>query len=168
MTADEIWMRRAYELAELAEEKGEVPVGAVIVSAEGELIAEGFNQSICQHDPTAHAEIAALRSAGQQAENYRLTGSTLYVTLEPCPMCAGAMVHARVKRLVYGASDPRTGAAGTIFQLADCEQLNHRMEITSGVMQEQCAEQLRLFFRKKRELAKARKKAAEEQDSKEL
>lgn len=159
MRSDHQWMQRALELAELAEAKGEVPVGAVIVAADGELLAEGYNLSICSHDPTAHAEINALRAAGQSLENYRLTGSTLYVTLEPCPMCAGAMVHARVGRLVYGASDPRTGAAGTVFQLADCEQLNHRMAITSGVMEEECAAQLKAFFRMKREQAKAKKKS---------
>lgn len=159
MSNDEAWMARAIELAAQAEALGEVPVGALLVSAEGELLAEGFNQSICNHDPTAHAEIMVLREAGQKIENYRLTDATLYVTLEPCPMCAGAMVHARVGRLVYGASDPRTGAAGTVFQLAHNELLNHRMAITSGVMEEVCAAQLKAFFKMRREQAKALKKA---------
>lgn len=161
MNSDQHWMQRALELAERAEEKGEVPVGAVLVDADGLLLAEGFNQSISLHDPTAHAEIMALRLAGQHAENYRLTGATLYVTLEPCPMCAGAMVHARVGRLVFGASDPRTGAAGSVFQLADNEQLNHRMEITSGILKEECAAQLKAFFKMKREKAKAKKLASQ-------
>lgn len=161
MTADEQWMQRAIALAEQAERNGEVPVGAVLV-ANGEEIATGFNQSIRLNDPTAHAEILALRDAGSKLQNYRLTDTTLYVTLEPCPMCAGAMVHARVGRLVYGAADPRTGAAGSVFQLAQSEQLNHRLDVTGGVEQDKCAEQLRRFFRNKREQAKALKKARQQ------
>ncbi|MBW8190854.1 tRNA adenosine(34) deaminase TadA [Neiella marina] len=161
MTSDEQWMERALALAEQAEQRGEVPVGAVLV-VDGQEIASGFNQSICQHDPTAHAEIIALRQAGQQVENYRLTNTTLYVTLEPCPMCAGAMVHARVGRLVYGASDPRTGAAGSVFQLLKSDQLNHQVEVVGGVKDTECAEQLRRFFRNKREQAKALKKSKQQ------
>ncbi|MBD1390816.1 tRNA adenosine(34) deaminase TadA [Neiella sp. HB171785] len=159
MVVDQKWMRRAIELAAQAEELGEVPVGAVLVGDNGEVIAEGFNQSICQHDPTAHAEIMALRQAGERVSNYRLTNTTLYVTLEPCPMCAGAMVHARVGRLVYGAADPRTGSAGTVFQLLQSAQLNHQVEVLGGVEQERCAEQLKRFFRNKRAQQKAQKKA---------
>ncbi len=158
-------MQRAIELAEQAEQLGEVPVGAVLVDENGELLAEGYNQSICGHDPTAHAEIMALRQAGERINNYRLTNTTLYVTLEPCPMCAGAMVHARVGRLVYGASDPRTGAAGSVFQLLQSAQLNHQVEVVGGVEQERCAEQLRRFFRNKREQQKALKKARQQSES---
>ncbi|MCM2680111.1 tRNA adenosine(34) deaminase TadA [Echinimonas agarilytica] len=165
MKSDVEWMQYARALAEKAEALGEVPVGAVLVSAEGDLIAEGFNQSICNHDPTAHAEIMAIRNAGQALENYRLVDTTMYVTLEPCPMCAGAMVHARVGRLVFGAPDPRTGAAGTVFQLVQAEQLNHQMEVLSGVSEQECAEQLRLFFRKKRQASKALKLAAKSEGS---
>ena len=121
------WMRRALELATLAAREGEVPVGALIVK-DGELIAEGRNRPIAHHDPTAHAEIQALRAAGKVLNNYRLPGTTLYVTLEPCPMCAGAIVHARVERVVFAATDPRTGAAGSIYNLLQSEKLNHRCE----------------------------------------
>ena len=143
-------MEHALALAGRAEAEGEVPVGAVIVR-DGELIAEGWNRPIAAHDPTAHAEIQALRAAAEKLQNYRLTGTTLYVTLEPCPMCAGAMVHARVGRVVFGAADPRSGAAGTVFNLLQSESLNHRAEITAGVLAEQCSERLRAFFRRKRE-----------------
>jgi len=146
---DETFMQRALELARQAEAEGEVPVGAVLVR-DTEIIAEGFNRPIISHDPTAHAEIAALRAGARALGNYRLTGTTLYVTLEPCPMCAGAMVHARVGRLVYGATDPRAGAAGTVFDLTRGEPLNHRIEVESGVLGDQAAEMLRAFFRAKR------------------
>jgi tRNA(adenine34) deaminase len=147
---DDQWMRHALDLAARAEAEGEVPVGAVVVSAEGEVIGEGWNRPIAAHDPTAHAEIQAMRAAAARVGNYRLTGSTLYVTLEPCPMCAGAMVHARVARLVYGAPDPRAGSAGTVFNLLQTEQLNHRTEITGGVLAEECGEKLKSFFRARR------------------
>ena len=163
MKSDQEWMRYALLLAQKAEALGEVPVGAVLVDEGGNLLAEGFNQNIARHDPSAHAEIVALRQAGQYLENYRLSNATLYVTLEPCPMCAGAMVHARVGRLVFGAADPRTGAAGSVFQLADSEHLNHRMQITSGILAAECSSLLRMFFRTKREALKARKLAAVEQ-----
>ncbi len=147
---DELWMARALELAAHAELEGEVPVGALLVQ-EGELIGEGWNRPIDANDPTAHAEIQALRAAGRQLGNYRLTGSTLYVTLEPCVMCAGAIIHARVGRVVYGASDPRAGAAGSVFDLLPSDhRFNHRTEVTGGVLAEQCAEQLRAFFRARR------------------
>lgn len=143
------YMTRAYELAELAEEKGEVPVGAVLVK-DNKIIGEGFNQPIVNHDPSAHAEIMALRSAGQQLQNYRLVDTTLYVTLEPCAMCAMALVHARVARVVYATEDPRTGAAGSVVNLLQHNSFNHQCAIEQGLMQAECSEQLKRFFRKKR------------------
>jgi len=150
------WMQRAMQLARQAEQQGEVPVGAVIVRND-ELIAEGWNQPIGLNDPTAHAEIMALREAGRQLGNYRLTDCTLYVTLEPCAMCAGAMVHSRVSRLVFAAEDPRTGAAGSVFQLANNIHLNHRLQISSGVMAEASSKLLQQFFRQRRAAQKAKK-----------
>lgn len=146
---DEDWMRHALALAERASAAGEVPVGAVLVK-DGAVLAEGWNCPISTHDPTAHAEIVALRAAGLRAENYRLVDTTLYVTLEPCVMCMGAIVHARVKRVVYGATDPKRGAAGSALQLADVDFLNHRVELTGGVLAEECGTQLREFFRARR------------------
>lgn len=142
-------MRRALELARHAETAGEVPVGAVVV-LNGEAIGEGWNQPIVACDPSAHAEMVALRAAARQARNYRLTGATLYVTLEPCAMCAGAMVHARIARVVYGASDPRAGAAGSVFSLLDSDRLNHRAETVGGVLAEECGELLKRFFQARR------------------
>ena len=147
---DEAWMRRALDLARIAEAAGEVPVGAVIVQ-EGQIIGEGANTPIARHDPTAHAEIQALREAGKALQNYRLIGSTLYVTMEPCPMCAGALVNARVSRLVYGAADLRVGAAGTIFDIVRAPEVNHRLEVTAGVLESTCRELLQTFFRAKRD-----------------
>ncbi len=143
-------MRRALVLARHAEEAGEVPVGAVVVQ-DGEVIGEGWNQPIRANDPTAHAEIVALRTASAQIKNYRLSGATLYVTLEPCAMCAGAIVQARVGRVVFGATDPKAGAAGSVFQLLDSTALNHRTEITSGVLGEECGRLLKDFFRSRRD-----------------
>jgi tRNA(adenine34) deaminase len=148
-TPDEHWMRHALELAERAREEGEVPVGAVLVHGD-RVVAEGWNRPIATHDPTAHAEIIALRAAGPVLENYRLIDTTLYVTLEPCVMCMGAISHARVRRIVYGATDPKRGAAGSILQLADAEFLNHRIEVTGGVLGDECADQLRSFFKARR------------------
>lgn len=142
-------MRRALELARHAETAGEVPVGAVVV-LNGEAIGEGWNQPIVACDPSAHAEMVALRAAARQARNYRLTGATLYVTLEPCAMCAGAIVHARIARVVYGASDPRAGAAGSVFSLLDSDRLNHRAETVGGVLAEECGELLKRFFQARR------------------
>jgi tRNA(adenine34) deaminase len=142
---DERFMRRAIELAREAEAAGEVPVGAVIVR-DGEVLAEGFNRPISTHDPTAHAEMVALRAAAARIDNYRLTGTTLYVTLEPCAMCAGAMVHARVQRLVHAATDPRAGACGSVFNVVQNPALNHRLEVTPGVLGDECATLLRDFF----------------------
>jgi tRNA(adenine34) deaminase len=138
-------MARALELAGTAQAAGEVPVGAVIVK-DGAIIAEGWNRPIGTCDPTAHAEIIALRAAGVALNTYRLTDTTLYVTLEPCPMCAGAMVHARVRRLVFGATDPRAGAAGTVFNIVQHPALNHRLESTGGVLAAECSTLLRDFF----------------------
>lgn len=143
--ADEIFMSRALDLAREAERAGEVPVGAVIVK-DGVIVGEGWNRPISTSDPTAHAEIIALRAAAQNLGTYRLLDTTLYVTLEPCPMCAGAMVHARVKRLVYAATDPRAGAAGTVFNIIQHPALNHRLECEAGVMAQECGALLRGFF----------------------
>jgi tRNA(adenine34) deaminase len=143
--SDERYMARALELARQAEAAGEVPVGAVIVK-DGAIVAEGSNRPIGTCDPTAHAEIVALRAAGAALATYRLTGTTLYVTLEPCAMCASAMVHARVQRLVYAATDPRAGAAGSVFNVVQNPALNHRLEVEAGVMAEECGALLRSFF----------------------
>jgi len=147
--ADLAFMARALELARLAEASGEVPVGAVIVR-DGAIIAEGSNRPIGACDPTAHAEIVALRAAGQALGTYRLTGTTLYVTLEPCAMCASAMVHARVQRLVFAALDPRAGAAGSVFNIVQHPSLNHRIECTGGVLADDCGTLLRQFFQARR------------------
>ncbi len=150
---DEYWMQRALNLARKAEAEGEVPVGAVLVLADddgGEQVVEGWNQPIGRCDPSAHAEIVALRRAGRAVGNYRLPGATLYVTLEPCAMCAGALVHARVGRVVYGAADPRTGAAGSVFSILSDSRNNHAPEVTGGVLGEASAEMLRSFFRSRR------------------
>lgn len=144
-------MRHALELAKRAEEEGEVPVGAVIVQ-DNELIAEGWNQPIGNHDPTAHAEVSALRKAGLSARNYRLTGATLYVTLEPCVMCVGAIMHARIGRVVYGAKDPKTGVAGSVMNLFEGSHVFHRVTVQGGVLAEECGDLLRHFFRTRRQL----------------
>ena len=146
---DENWMNRALELARQAEAAGEVPVGAVIVLG-GDLIAEGWNQPVSTSDPTAHAEIIALRQAGQRLGNYRLLDTELYVTLEPCPMCVGAMLHARVKRVIYAATDPKTGALGGAYDLLNSVGHNHSFEVTKGVMEEQSRAMLQGFFRSRR------------------
>ena len=146
---DEVWMIRALELARQAEAAGEVPVGAVIV-LDGDLIAEGWNQPISSSDPTAHAEIVALRKAGERLGNYRLLDTELYVTLEPCPMCVGAMLHARVKRVIYAATDPKTGALGGAYDLLNSVGHNHSFEVTKGVMEEKSRAMLQTFFRERR------------------
>ena len=146
---DARFMARALELAREAERAGEVPVGAVIVK-EGVIVAEGWNRPISTHDPSAHAEMIAMRAAAQTLQNYRLLDTTLYVTLEPCAMCAGAMVHARVKRLVYAATDPRAGASGSIFNITQHTALNHRLDVHTGVLAEECAAELRKFFAARR------------------
>jgi len=144
-------MQRALELARRAEQQDEVPVGALVVS-ENQVIGEGWNHPIGGVDPTAHAEIIALRAAASRLGNYRLTGSTLYVTLEPCPMCAGAIVQARVARVVFGATDPLAGAAGTVFNLLQSANLNHRADVQGGVLAEECSHLLKRFFQSKRGL----------------
>lgn len=146
---DEQFMRAALVQAERAQSLGEVPIGAVLVRA-GEIVAEGWNHPIEAHDPSAHAEIVALRAAGQVMQNYRLPGTTLYVTLEPCPMCIGAMIHARVARIVFGAHDPKTGAAGGALNLLGDPTHNHRIEVLGGVLGEECGDRLRAFFKQKR------------------
>lgn len=144
------FMQQALRLAKSAGQAGEVPVGAVVVS-DGEVVGEGWNQPIREHDPTAHAEIMALRDAGRRLSNYRLPGTTLYVTLEPCAMCAGAIIHARIKRVVFGASDPKGGAAGSVFDLLPSDQrFNHKVEVVGGVMAAECGDLLRSFFRSRR------------------
>jgi tRNA(adenine34) deaminase len=147
---DEDWMIMALHFAHEAEKVGEVPVGAVIVDSGGHIIATGHNQPIRTSDPTAHAEIIALRIAGQRLGNYRLNGCTIYTTLEPCAMCSGALVTARIARLVYGANDERFGAVETHFRICDGEVLNHRIEITGGVLEEKCRQLMQGFFRKRR------------------
>lgn len=143
-------MRHALALAARAAVEGEVPVGALLVR-DGEIIGEGWNRPIGCHDPTAHAEIMALRDAAGREQNYRLPGSTLYVTLEPCPMCAGAIVHARVARVVFGAWDPKGGAAGSVFDLLPSDhRFNHRTEVEGGVLAAACGDLLRRFFRARR------------------
>lgn len=149
-------MRRAMELAHQAELEGEVPVGAVLVK-DGHIIAEGWNRSIGCHDATAHAEIQTMRAAGQVLQNYRLTDTTLYVTLEPCPMCAGALLHSRVKRIVFGAPDLKAGAAGTVMNLFESQAAYHYATIESGLLETECREQLQAFFRRRRKEIKAEK-----------
>lgn len=143
------YMERAYALAEAAARQGEVPVGALVVQ-DGVVLGEGWNRPITSADPTAHAEVVALRAAAAALGNYRLTGATLYVTLEPCAMCSGAILHARLGRVVFGAFDPRTGAAGSVLEVLNTTRLNHRVAITGGVLQEATAAQLQHFFRARR------------------
>lgn len=149
---DAYWMKQALALAQKAWEQGEVPVGAILV-LDDEVIGQGWNRPITRHDPTAHAEIMALQQGGQIVQNYRLLNATLYVTLEPCVMCAGAMVHSRIKRLVYGASDLKTGAAGSLLDILRHPGMNHQIEITAGVMANECSEMLSQFFQQRRETA---------------
>jgi tRNA(adenine34) deaminase len=148
--ADLVLMEQALACAREAESAGEVPVGAVICAAEGAVLARAANAPIARHDPTAHAEMLALRAAGQVLGNYRLPGCTLFVTLEPCAMCVGALVHARIARIVYGAPDPKTGACGSVFDLAASPRLNHRIEVTGGVLGEECGAILKRFFAARR------------------
>ena len=146
---DKTCMRQAMELARCGGAQGEVPVGAVVV-LDGEVIGEGYNAPISRHDPTAHAEIQAMRAAAERIGNYRLIGTSLYVTLEPCAMCAGAMLHARIARVVYGAADPKTGACGSVIDLFTQQRLNHHTQVTGGVLAGECAEMLRHFFQARR------------------
>ena len=143
------WMQKALTLAEKAEAVGEVPVGAILVK-DDQIIGQGFNQPILKHDPSAHAEIIAMREAGQRLKNYRLVDTTMYVTLEPCAMCAMAMVHARVKTIVYATTEPRTGAGGSLYQLLQHSGHNHQIEIVEGVLKQQSADMLKAFFKSRR------------------
>ena len=150
--ADRAWMRRALSLADRAErEDDEIPVGAVLIGPGGDVLAEGWNRNITEHDPTAHAEIVAMRQAGLRLGNHRLLGSTLYVTLEPCAMCAMAMVHARVARVVFAASDPKTGACGSVFDLLADPRHNHRVLVEGGLLATEAGQKLSDYFRRKRQ-----------------
>ncbi|MBS7405038.1 MAG: tRNA adenosine(34) deaminase TadA [Oxalobacter sp.] len=155
---DEMFMREALVQAQYAEAAGEVPVGAVVVR-DGGIIATGFNCPISGHDPTAHAEIMALRNAAAVCRNYRLPDCELYVTLEPCAMCVGAMIHARLKRVVFGAYDPKTGACGSVVDLFMQKELNHHTTVTGGILQDDCSAMLKAFFAERRKLAKAARQA---------
>lgn len=146
---DEYWMSRALLLADKAQAQGEIPVGAIAV-IDDEVVGEGWNQSITCHDPSHHAEMQAIRQAGQKIQNYRMEDVALYVTLEPCPMCAGLLVHSRIKRLVFGAWDAKTGAAGSVMNIVASDILNHKIDVTAGVLAHQCGEKLSDFFRQRR------------------
>ena len=146
---DRQFMQQALDQAKLAAAAGEVPVGAVLVR-DGQVISTGFNRPITNSDPSAHAEMMALRAAAQSESNYRLPGTTLYVTLEPCTMCAGAMLHARVERVVFGAADPKTGAAGSVLNVFSEKQINHQTQVEGGIMGEECGQVLRDFFKERR------------------
>ncbi len=146
---DEHYMRLALDEARKALSSGEVPVGAVLVR-DGQVLARGHNGPVAQSDPTAHAEIVVMRAGARSIGNYRLTGSVLYVTIEPCVMCMGALIHARVARLVYGATDPRVGAAGTVFDLARDSRFNHSLEVTAGVLEADCRSIIQVFFKNRR------------------
>ena len=148
-TSDELWMNEALRAAQRAFHAGEVPVGAVVVR-DGQIVGRGFNRNILDHDPTAHAEMIALREAGVAIGNHRLGGCDLFVTIEPCAMCAGAMVHARIRRLVYGASDPKAGAVESVLSVLNHPAMNHQMEVRGGVLAGKCAEVLQEFFRNRR------------------
>lgn len=156
--ADHHWMQQALLLSENAEALGEVPVGALVVS-DGEVIGQGWNTPISGHDPSAHAEMNALRQAALHRQNYRVIDATLYVTLEPCPMCAGLLVHARISRVVFGAYDEKTGAAGSVMNLLQHESLNHKVDITGGVLADVCGQRLSAFFKRRRAEIKAAKLA---------
>jgi tRNA(adenine34) deaminase len=146
---DELWMEEALRSAQRALEAGEVPVGAVVVCGE-RIVGRGWNRNLTDHDPTAHAEIVALREAGATLGNHRLSGCDLFATIEPCPMCAGALVHARIKRLVYGADDPKAGAVHSVMQVLNHPQLNHKIEVRSGILAGRSAELLQTFFKSRR------------------
>ncbi len=150
VAADDVYMRLALDQARLAYEAGEVPVGAVVVDGQGQVLGAGYNRTILDADPTAHAEVVAVRAAARQLGNYRLPGLALYVTLEPCVMCIGAMLHARLARVVYGAHDPKTGACGSVLDVGAVAQLNHHTTVTGGVLAQPCADLLRAFFRERR------------------
>ena len=154
---DEVFMQRAFALAQQAEQQGEIPVGAVVVY-KGNIIGEGYNQSISLNDPSAHAEMLAIKQAADYLDNYRLLGCTMYVTLEPCPMCAGLSVHSRIDRLVFACCDHKTGSAGTAFNLVNNDKLNHQIPTTKGILELQCSELLSAFFKRRRAEKKRLKK----------
>jgi len=149
LATHEKWMRHAIDLAKQAERLGEVPVGAIVVQ-QGEIIGQGWNQPIATHDPSAHAEMQAIRAACQYQQNYRLTDASLYVTLEPCAMCAGAIIQSRINTVIYAASEPRSGAVDSVFSMLDHPQLNHQAEVVSGVLAEESAAMLKAFFKARR------------------
>lgn len=152
--SDEFWMQKAFEAAENAEKSGEIPIGACLIDKNGELVSVAGNLTITNCDPTAHAEILILREAARKIGNYRLTETVVYTTIEPCAMCAGALVNARIKRLVFGAHDKRFGAVESVFRLCDTSSLNHQIEITSGVLAEKCKNLMQNFFKTKRQKSK--------------
>jgi tRNA(adenine34) deaminase len=154
---DEFWMRHALSLAAKAEQQNEIPVGAVLVKDQ-QIIGEGWNQSISLHDPSAHAEMMAIRAAGQAIENYRLVNSSLYVTLEPCAMCAGLLIHSRIQRLIFGAADLKTGAVGSVYDLLSDKRVNHQIEVSGGVLADECGQKLSGFFKQRRSQKKELKK----------
>lgn len=156
---DHYFMQQALNLADKAEEMGEIPVGAVLVTKAGEIIGEGFNLTISSNDPTAHAEIQAIRMAAVKIQNYRLMDCTLYVTLEPCPMCAGAILHSRIGRLVFGAMDYKTGAVGSRYHLFEDYKMNHALEIRGGVLAAECSRKISDFFKKRRAEQKRQKQS---------
>ncbi len=169
MTAhdDLYWMQHALLLADKAEQSGEIPVGAVLVK-DGVILGEGWNQSIQLNDPSAHAEMMAIRQAAEKVGNYRLLDCTLYVTLEPCAMCAGLLVHSRVKRLVFGAKDAKTGAAGSVLDIVRHPVLNHQLEVEDGALAQQCADKLSAFFRRRRAEQKALKQQEKQKNINEV
>ena len=147
--SDEQWMKRALKLAKKAEVQGEVPVGAIMIK-DSQVIGEGWNHPVSANDPTAHAEITAMRAASEKLQNYRLPGTTLFVTLEPCTMCVGAMIHARIERLVFGAYEPKTGAVTSVFNILQSPEYNHRVNFQGGVLEDECASLLKDFFQARR------------------
>jgi len=159
MKDDAYWMKKALNQARKAEALGEVPIGAVIIK-DGTILGRGFNQRECKNDPSAHAEMIAVRQASKKLNAWRLTGTTLYVTLEPCPMCMGAILLARMDRVVFGCLDPKAGAAGSLYNLAEDRRFNHRVELAGGVLKEECSEILSNFFRKLRSAKKALREVA--------
>ncbi len=152
---DEFWMRKAIEAAEAARDINEVPIGACLIDNNGEIVASAGNRTITTNDPTAHAEILVIRQAAAKIGNYRLTETTLYTTIEPCAMCAGALVNARIKRLIFGAHDIRFGAVESVFQICSTSSLNHQIEITSGILAQDCRRLMQEFFREKRRKKKS-------------
>ncbi|MDF7671482.1 tRNA adenosine(34) deaminase TadA [Orbaceae bacterium ESL0721] len=158
--SDEYWMQYALTLAKRAAAMNEIPVGAVIINEQNKIIGEGWNRSIIDHNPTAHAEIMAIEQAGRSLQNYRLIGSTLYITLEPCIMCAGAIIHSRIKRVVFGAKDYKTGAAGSFIDILAKQGINHYATVDSGILADECSQLLSDFFKKRRQQQRALKNSS--------